>query len=255
MTSQTIQTVPAVIRTIAILDTISKAEKPPTAAELAKTLDIPRSSMHALMATLLESSLVNKQSDQRYTIGSHVMQWANGFLSQQNIVQVFQNELINDPELAEFSLTLSFREATEVVYMACRNSNIPLGFTFHMGMRLPAAFTATGKAMLSILPDEAIMTMYQDHFPKPLSSHSVSNCQALLNEMPTIRQNGYAIDNGQIRAGICCIGAPIYDHADTAQAGIAISLLASEADNDTIKRMGDKVKTIAKQLSQKMGAY
>jgi DNA-binding IclR family transcriptional regulator len=68
-------------------------------------------------------------------------------------------------------------DGAEVVYLACQNGDRPLGVTFRIGMRLPAPYTATGKAMLSTLPTAEVRHLFADGMPPPLTRASVATAR------------------------------------------------------------------------------
>ncbi|MFX5344488.1 IclR family transcriptional regulator, partial [Acinetobacter baumannii] len=76
--------------------------------------------------------------------------WANAFELNSDVATEFASIWDKETELPGATITLSVLQEGEVVYLAARNSSASAAlFDFRAGMRLPAAFTATGKAFLS----------------------------------------------------------------------------------------------------------
>lgn len=246
--------VPALDRSIAILNKVSEATKPMTAAEITRELSLPRSSAHTLLGALVEQGLLYKNAEQRYVLGTHLMHWASGFLHQQDIVSAFQNEIVTLPELSQFSLTLSLLEGNEVIYIACRNSNERLGFTFQIGLRLPAAYSATGKALLSTLDTQKVAELFENHWQDALTPYSTANYETLLKRLEETRQRGFSIDDREIRDGMFCIGVAVFDHTNTARNGIALSMQKADATPETVERLGQQMCALAENLSRRLGA-
>ncbi len=86
-----------------------------------------------------------------------------------------------------------------------------------------------------------------------MSPRSVENLEQLMDELHLIRQRGFSIDDGQVRESMICIGAVIRDHTGTAIAGIATSLMRSEASAEVIEDMGTRMRQTANALSRQMG--
>ena len=246
-------TVPALRRSVQILDLISQSPSPLSFTRIVSQLGLPKSSVHGLCAALVDEGMLIRNSDGTYRVGSRIMSWANAFLCQTDMVEEFQRLLQGRNELREFTVTLTVLDDCQVVYIACSNSKAALGFTFSIGMRLPAPFTATGKAILSTLSDEEICRRFADRWPEPLTSHSVDSVNALTAELAHVRGCGYSIDKGQIREGMLCIGAPVRDFSGQAVAGLAVSLLQQEAGPQTIDTIGKKLLEIAASLSTRLG--
>ena len=182
------------------------------------------------------------------------MRWASSFLAQQDIVAEFQRHFTQSTDLSEHTVTLTVLDGREVVYLSCRNSEKPLGFTFRIGMRLPAVFTATGKAQLETLSDAELGELFRDYWPEPLTRFSVRNLEGLRAEIAAIRDRGYSIDDGQIREGMICLGAAIRDYSRRPIGGVAISLIESEATPDVLERVGMRLRRTADALSSRLGA-
>lgn len=246
--------VPALDRSVAILELVSQSNQSLTAAEIVRTLAIPRSSGHAILAALVEHNLLHKSIEQRYTLGSQVMHWAGNFLAHQDIVTAFQNEIITVPELSRFSLTLSIRQEHEVICLACRNGNEQLGFTFSIGLRLPAGFAATGMATLSTLTDTEVRDLYDSYWHPAMTKNSMPNCNALVHELAVVRQRGYSIDDCYIRDGMFCIGVPVFDHTNRANNGIALSMQKIEENPEQTQLLGQQLRNMADNLSRRLGA-
>lgn len=220
--------VPAIDKMCLILDLITVSPFPLTSAEISTQLSLPRSSTHTILQSLLSKNLVFKDRDNRFHLGSYLLYWAGKYEQQHTVIQLF-HELINHyPTLLKHTVTLSKMDGQEVVFLACHESPAPLGFTFHAGVRVPAVFAATGKAMLATYSDEMLMQMYQYSMPDPMTSYGVTTLGELQNELCQVRKTGVSLDNGQLREGMYCLGTCIRDASGTAIAGMAVSFLQRE---------------------------
>ncbi|STZ77195.1 IclR family transcriptional regulator [Bergeriella denitrificans] len=239
--------VPALDKTVKILDLLTETPHPLSGADIARMLGLPRSSVHGLLQCLTDAGLLRKYDERHFVLGAHVLYWANGFMARQDIVAEFQNAISLIPELDPYTLTLSMLKRDQVVYLACRNSQAPLGVTFRIGMQLPAVFTATGKAILSRLTDEQVAAQITD-FPAPYTENGVRDMPALLAELAQIRQQGFALDNGQLRLGMFCFGIAFTDPGGQYY-GIAASLSEQEADDATRAHLLGGLQRLAKKLT------
>lgn len=245
--------VPALDKTIKVLDIVSDNE-PMSAAEITRRAEMPRSSAHTLLSALVEQKLLYRTPEQRYVLGGKIMHWVNGFLEQQSVVNIFQNELKNYPTLLSFSITLTYLDDYEVVCLSCRNGNSKLGFTFRLGLRLPAGFAATGKAILSTLDNSQVEEKFSNvSWYETLTPYSVRSCGELVDELNTTRIRGYSIDDRQIRDGMFCVGVPVFDHTKTATHGIAISIQKSEAEQGFVDFLGEQLADLGEAVSHSLG--
>lgn len=247
--------VPAVERATRILDFISRSKSYPTVSELSRELGLAKSTTHTLCTTLTELSLLIRRPDQTYQLGPHLMRWSNAFTRQSDVVTEFASIWDTETEMPGATITLSMLEGAEVVYIAARNSSVSHSLVdFRAGMRLPAAFTATGKAFLSYMSDFEIKRLYSDGFPDPHTPYSVQTMEQLQAELSAVRKLGYSVDNQQVAEGIICFGAPVIGSRNTPIAGVAVSLLVDDVPAQGKQRIIENVKRIASRLSIRMGA-
>lgn len=253
MTTKNRDLAPAVTRAIQILDALVQSQQPLKLGELAALLKLPKSSVHGVCSSLLAGGLVERWDNGEYGLGLRIVDIANARLAQNDLAQEFLRYWKKYLEIIDEAANLTELHGTEVVYLACRNSPRPLGVTFRVGMRLPAATTATGKAMLSTLDNEKIDELYghKDAF-ELLTNRSVRSLSALKAQLKEVRRNGYSVDDGETREGMISFGAPVFNRSGTAAvAGVALSFFSAELSERRKKQSIAALKEVAQILSQK----
>lgn len=253
--SKTKMRVPALDKAVRILDHVAHASSSSSLSQIAQALALPKSTTHTICNTLLELDLLIKQPDQTYRVGPHVMRWSNAFTQQSDVATEFATIWDHETQLPGATITLSVRDGAEVVYIAARNS--PLSHSlieFRAGMRLPAAFTATGKAFLSCMNEFEVRKLYKGGLPAPRTPNSVQDIDVLLAELRTIRENGYSMDNQEVAEGVVCYGAAVLNSLNQPIAGVAVSLPVDQFGQAEADSAIHNVRRIAERLSYRMGA-
>ncbi len=246
---------PALERGARILDLVARSKSFPSLSDVSRELGIARSTVHALCQTLVQLDLLIRRGDQTFQLGPHVMRWSNAFMQQSDVATEFATIWDQETELPGATITLTVIDGTEVVYIAARNSAVSHSLIeFRAGMRLPAAFTATGKAFLSHMTDFEVRKLYSQGLPPARTAHSVRDIDRLLDELHRIRACGYSCDDQQVAEGIICFGASVLDSRNRPMAGVAVSLPADELSQEERDRVIGNVQRIAARLSHRMGA-
>lgn len=244
--------VPAIEKMCLVLDLITESNYPLTSAEIAERLNLPRSSTHNLLQSLLAKNIVFKDRDNRFHLGSYLLYWAGKYQKQHSIIDVFHDLIGNHPTLSQHTVTLSKIDGKEVVFLACHESPAPLGFTFRSGVRVPAPFSATGKAMLSTYDDATVINLFQQQMPAPYTSRSVQQLDDLLVELKQVRETSISLDDGQLREGMYCLGTCIVDTDGNPIAGMAVSFVKEEYEKQR-KSVGQALLALARDISQRIG--
>lgn len=247
--------VPSVERAVRILDLVARSRIHPGVSDVARELGIAKSTAHTLCNTLVQLELLIRRSDQVFRLGPHVMRWSNAFMLQSDVAAEFASIWDQETELPGATITLSVLEGTEVVYLAARNSAVSHSLIeFRAGMRLPAAFTATGKSFLSYMTDVEIRKLFAEGLPPPRTPYSVQSVDTLIAELQMTRRNGYSVDNQQVAEGLVCYGSSVLNSRNRPIAGVAVSVLAEKLTDEERDRIISNVQRITARLSHRMGA-
>ncbi|AMM20008.1 hypothetical protein AX769_07330 [Frondihabitans sp. PAMC 28766] len=255
MTTANLETkpVPALVRAKSIIDAICDGTQPRGVSDLARELGLPRSTVHGLCRTLVDLGLLVRVGQTSYAVGPHVLVWSNAFDTQNSLSQAFSEvaDTFDRPE----AINLSILTGREVMYVGCRPGTDPLGVRFREGLRFPAPFTATGKAIMSTMDEQSVVDLFSQEWPAPNTAASVSGLDQLLPELAETRDRGYSIDNGQLREAMTCFGAPVFSAASRheAVAAIAIGVLGTHLTAERERAFGESATAIATELSRRLG--
>ena len=243
--------VPAVSRALTLLERLAQRREPMSLARLASELDLPKSSVHGLCNTLLRYGYLQRQDDGAFRIGPGVMPLAEAFVCGTGITQEF-NALWAGAAPDE-TVILSVLNGREVVYIGVRNGRRPLGLAFNVGMRLPAHLAATGKAMLAELEPARVRRLFGSGALAQMNGRGPRRVAELLPELELTRHRGYSIDDEGVRAGVYCIGAPVFDAAAQPVAGIGMCLNRVTLGDGADARHRETVLAAARALTQRLG--
>ncbi|QDY70676.1 IclR family transcriptional regulator [Qingshengfaniella alkalisoli] len=247
--------VPAINRSTLVLDLVAGEQGALTVSEISRRMNLARSSVHAICATLTSLDLLVRNSDQTFAIGPHVMRWSRAFSHRSDVAAEFARIWDEGAiELQGATITLSVLDGNEVVYIGARNSDHTPWFSFRVGMRLPMAFTATGHAFMSCMTDSEIRRRFQDGMPPSMTSRSPQTLDDLLRLVQETRRRGYSVDNQAVSDGMICFGCPVLNSANAPVAGVAVSLPVEEVTTEKETKIVTTLKGIASTISQRLGA-
>lgn len=244
--------VPAVKRALGLLEQLARRREPMSLARLASELALPKSSVHGLCSTLVSLGYLRRQPDGAFLIGPRVMGLAEAFVAGTNVAHEF-DALWDGAAAPEETVILSVLDGAEVVYVAARNGARPLGLAFNVGMRLPAHLAASGKAMLACQDADAVRRRLPAGALPRLTGHGASRLDELTRELAATRRRGYAVDDEGVREGVYCYGAPVFDAAGQAVAGIGVCIHKGRLGADRGGRHLRLLLEAAQRLSQRLG--
>lgn len=197
----------AVEVTCKILDVLAD-QKSSGVTELADRLDRSKSSMHAYLATLEDQGYVINR-DGQYSLSLYHLQLADRLknrIGNFKIIKDEVNELADTTgEVAQFA-TL---EKDDLVYIYKARGDTAVETRSAVGKRDTLHSTSLGKSILSQLNEDEVRDLLgSEPFPQK-TKNTITNYEALFEELETVRENGYATDLEENIMGLHCISAPV----------------------------------------------
>jgi len=92
-----------------------------------------------------------------------------------------------------------------------------------VGRRLPLHQVASGKAMLAHMPNQYVEDIIETHGLEPVTDKTITEREALLEELAEIREQNYAINDGESTKGLYAVAAPIRTSNDSLVGACAVS--------------------------------
>jgi DNA-binding IclR family transcriptional regulator len=243
----------SLLKAIDILQVFSPNEPRLSLAEIASRLDLPKSTTHNLLRTLLSRGLVEKVDSDHYALGTTII----------SITQAVRvNVELRDRaapvlrELADFcreSVLLAILDGNYILYIYAIESPRRLLARTAVGDRVPLHCTAIGKAILAHLPMEQVESIINAVGMPRSTDATITELPVLIKEMELIRQQGYSVDHQEHEASTFCIAAPIFNAAG----GVIAACSVTGADPEIIQsrqgQISERVTQCANDISRLMG--
>jgi len=223
-------------RALEVLEALAASGGRRSLVDLARALDIPKSSLHGILRTMMWRGWVEADdTGTRFGLGIRALQVGAAYLDTDDAVGVLAGVL--DDLSREFGETvhLGRLDGAHVVYTAKRESRHPLRLYSAIGRRLPAHATALGKALLAER-DEAEVERIVGASPAALTARTITDLRVLCADLAASRERGYAVDREENTEGIACfaVAAPLRTPAVDA---ISMSIPVARLDADLEERV------------------
>jgi len=235
-----------------ILDTLELfAQRPDglTLSEAAAELDVPVSSLHALMRALEARGYLRRGvNDRRFTLGTRLIEVGLGYLDLAEPLAAARRAMQTVAEACGETVHVAVLSERDAVFLAGERAHHPLGVAIHVGARLPAHATAAGKALLAILPDNEITALYGNiawpHLTA-LTSRAPTSLDALLYDVDEARWTGYAYDVEGVNQGVHSIAAVLSPDHGRPPVALTVAAPAARLQKETITHIIDTVRATA----------
>jgi DNA-binding IclR family transcriptional regulator len=247
--------VPGLVRGLSILQSFSSGNSVQSITDVAKHLDISRSSAFRLIATLEYQGFIERIEDsKKYKLSAQILNLGFGFLADLDAAQVARSPLKALCDELSVSTHLVIRDKAEVVYLLRYASNSLLTSNVHIGSRMPAYATSHGQVLLAGLSDDEVVAIMEGQAFDAYTELTPKTIDELISRLNEIRSQGFAISKGSFEASLASVAASIKDHQGKDVAAINATFPVSQfSDQELQTTVLDKVVSVSRQISRSMG--
>ena len=249
------KTIGSVQRAMDILDLFDRRTQELGVTDIARALDLPKSTIAGLIFTLEQNDYLHQNTvTRKYRLGFKLAERAGVFLDQFDLRRVALPILEELRDSCDESVNLAIRDDGFVTYIERMFGNNMLGMRSEIGKREPIHSTALGKAMLAQLPTADLNEFISEYHFTPVTPHTITDPDTFTLEMQETLLHGFAMDNQENELGGRCVAAPIFDYHGKPVAAISISVPIQRFPDERIDEFGEMVRQAAQKISLQLGA-
>lgn len=241
---------PSVKKAFDILKVISTSRGGIRLNEIAKTLDIAKSTVHGIISILEEIGAVRKDSSTRkYGLGLTLFELGRKAYSQVDLREVSRpvmENLMNRIQETVFLGTLSGDHEAILVLDVVECSH-DMKITSPVGTTLSLFAAAPGKAIMANMNEDLIMEIIKRKGLQKFTENSITDPVILMDEIKKVRENGYAMDFEEYMPGVRAVAAPI-NVEDHPIAAIYVVGFKKSLDDEKMSIIKDEIKNAAEVI-------
>lgn len=237
-------------RGLGLLEALLSEGRELSFSEIAKSQNIPVATAYRLVGTMVDSGFLMRQPGGSPVAGPRLIRLAQALEELEGIKILAKPVLEQLARSTRCVAQLGTFEGDMVTYHLKVGKSASGLFTF-VGKQLEAYCSGIGKMLLSHLPkDEGEQYLASGPFVS-LTPNTITEVDDLRNELKTVRDRGYAIDDGEIMSGLRCLAVPIRGVSGRVVAAISLSgpTERRNEDADLLARLKDAAATIERQWS------
>lgn len=198
-----------ITRAAKILRTLREHPKGLSLTQIAKEVDLARSTVQRIVAALEQEYLVTAASpNSGFRLGPEIARLAGAVHS--DLREELRPFLIQLSNMINETVDLSILDNGKVLFVDQIIAAHPLQATSQPGASFPLHCTANGKAILASLPLAEVENLLPEEL-KQYTDKTITNRDKLLKELETVQREGVAFTKEEHIEGICAVGAVVVD--------------------------------------------
>lgn len=249
------QGVQSIDRAVQILRCFDSEDPALGITELSRRTGLSTSTVHRILASMMDNDLVRQSADRRYSLGPLILQLGrNGGMPAafRDAALPVAKRLRDETDETVGIHELLPNEHRAVIEQVESRQELRRTYT-EFGVPIPLHHGAPGKALLSHLPTER-QEWWLSQPIDPATPRTIDDPRALRRQLREIRARGWAYSDAERTSGIRAVAAPVTDHAGDVVGALGLSVPTVRMDDDRRQVLGEAVREAAWQVSLVLGA-
>ena len=239
------------LRTFDVLNLLVQHKEGLRLTEIKEALNLPVSSVHNMLQTMVSAEVAVVTEDLRYSVGPRAVSLALRTLSSLDIRTISRRYLQDLAKEIGDDVYLALRMGKRVLYADRALGTQRISLDIRLGEPLFMHSTATGK--LFAANDAKLAAQVFGAPLKKMTAATITDPKELEREYARIRTQGYAKSVEESVEGIVGYAVPVHDGAGDMVAAIHASVLAKRASKAHERKLLDAAHECGAQISRQLG--
>lgn len=246
-------TVHSVDKAMNLLEILLSHRSPMALQEIAVASGYPKSTVHALLTTMRTHAVIEQQQDGRYALGIRLFECGCAVSSAWDIGRLAHPHLEQLAASTDASAFLALLEGRNAISFDQCISATGLQVVPAMGGRMPLHATSQGKVLLSCLSDREVLKILEKGGMQAFTPHTITDPQRFVADLANVRENGYAVEDGEYRIGLRSAAAPVYDSTGQVRYALGVAGLFRRVQSEDFQNAVVHLIHQSRQLSMALG--
>lgn len=208
-----------------VLEAFRDTHRTMSIAEIARAAQLDRSATQRLVHTMQELGYLRRLPESAlYGLAPRVLTLSYNYLRSRELIERASPYLLDISRTLGETSNLQELDGQEIVFLARFPGKHLVNVDFAVGYRLPAVFTASGRAMLSRLDAATRREIIRATPMNAVTPYTETDPKLLMSRIDEAAEKGYSIVMNQTLVGDISVAAPITDHHGHPVAAINIAV-------------------------------
>ena len=246
-------TIRSVAKAMELLQLLSDAGEAMTLTAISERAGLPKSTVFGLLTTMRDYDVITQHADGKYALGLRLFEYGCRASAFWNISSLARPYLEHLAEATGASAMLSTYENGHIVALDQAEGRDSLRIVSAPGARLPLHCTSQGKVFLSAMADHEAKRVLSRRTLEPYTPKTLVTWEELFRVMQAARENGYAVEEGEYRFGLCSPSAPVRDSSGAVRYAVGVVGMFDSVRSPAFQRDIDLTCAAAAQISTALG--
>ncbi len=221
--------------------------------EIARELDIHKSTVFRLLATLERRGVVEQHSEtQKYRLGFAMIRFASAVRSSFDLVRAARPICDRLSRRTDETVNVAVLEDDDVVNIHQVNLSTSRVSVDWLGSHTPLHCTSTGKIFLAFASDEQLDVLLRRRRTS-YTPATVTDRDALVAQLAAIRERGYATAVQELEEGLNAVAAPVRGPDGAVVASVSVSGPSYRLEPERMDEVAAITMEAADEIARRLG--
>ena len=248
--------VPALDRSLDIIEMLSDSPQGMTLSEISKRLEVPKNAVFRITQTLQgRGYLLRDRETMAFQLSGQWLKLATPRTPRISLPEAARPAMVALRDLTEETVQLGILSDYAGTIIDQVEGTQPLRIVVDLGLRFKLYSNAPGKLLLAHMSDKEREKTLSKIKLVAHTSRTITSKAALLKECERIVSQGYSVDYAEANEGIHCIAAPIRNPQGEVLGAMWVSGPAKRLPKARFAELGRQVIEAAEQASRAIEAH
>jgi len=221
--------------------------------DLARRLEVHKSTVFRLLSTLQEHGLVEQNpTTEKYRLGYGLVRLAGAVVAELDLARASRSVLQELAARTGETVNLAILQGDQVVnidQIAAPNLVVNVNW---VGKQTPLHATSNGKVLLAYLSEDERRRLLDRSLPR-LTPRTITDPRILEKQLHRVLTDGYAFTLEELELGLNAVAAPVYAADGRVQAAVSVAGPSYRVTPQRLSDLGEMTKDAAAAISRRMG--
>ncbi len=221
--------------------------------DLARRLEVHKSTVFRLLSTLQEHGLVEQNpTTEKYRLGYGLVRLAGAVVAELDLARASRSVLEELATRTGETVNLAILQGDQVVnidQIAAPNLVVNVNW---VGKQTPLHATSNGKVLLAYLSEDERRRLLDRSLPR-LTPRTITDPRILEKQLHRVLTDGYAFTLEELELGLNAVAAPVYAADGRVQAAVSVAGPSYRVTPQRLSDLGEMTKDAAAAISRRMG--
>ncbi|HEX3803115.1 MAG TPA: IclR family transcriptional regulator [Solirubrobacteraceae bacterium] len=239
-------------RSLEIIEAVATDGGGLTLSELARRVQLPKSTAHTLIQTLAADGFLERETQGgHYVLGPRMLRMLGRLPDQFELPRVARPIMEALVDQVGETAILGVRSGASIIYVEQVEPPQYIRYAASLGEARPLYSSSIGKLFIAAMPPAALNDLLDESPPRPFTEATKTLADEIVAEGREIAAQGYALNRGETIDGVVAIAAPIY-RGDDPQATLLAGLSVA-GPTDRLSRRLEELCPLVIQTAKQIG--